>query len=150
MGTRSLTAFISEWDDSEICTIYRHWDGYPDGYGKELAEWLQGGILVNGLRGNEPKPTFNGMNRMAAYVVHKLYEAEHDPGLLKPGARDCGEDYVYVIRPASGFDPRDLGADKGPVENFEIEVIGYGDKTKFKGSPTAMLAWIEADEDEEC
>ena len=32
-----------------VCNMYRQFDGYPTGHGAELAEFLNGGRLVNGL-----------------------------------------------------------------------------------------------------
>lgn len=46
MGTRSITKFIEE--GKEICGLYRQFDGYPEGHGKELAEFLQNMPIVNG------------------------------------------------------------------------------------------------------
>ena len=65
MGTRSLT-FVYE-GEKPIVNMYRQFDGYPSGHGAELAEFLNGGKLVNGL-GNETK-VFNGMGCLAAQMV---------------------------------------------------------------------------------
>ena len=42
MGTRSLTTFDDEWKNEEIAVLYRQYDGYPQGHGKELFEFLDG------------------------------------------------------------------------------------------------------------
>lgn len=47
MGTRSLT-LIKE-DGTDLVCFYKQYDGYPDGYGKELVEFLKSGTLVNGI-----------------------------------------------------------------------------------------------------
>lgn len=49
MGTRSIVTFKSEWDGEEICAIYRQFDGYPEGRGKELANFLDGYRIGNGI-----------------------------------------------------------------------------------------------------
>ncbi len=38
MGTRSLTILCGR--DAEIAVLYRQYDGYPEGHGRELAEIL--------------------------------------------------------------------------------------------------------------
>jgi len=60
MGTRSLTTFIDTYTGKnkmgvpvikkeKIVTMYRQFDGYPEGHGLDLAEFLAGGKMVNGL-----------------------------------------------------------------------------------------------------
>ena len=56
MGTRSLTTFVETYKDNsgkkvknEIVTMYRQYDGYMEGHGKDLADFLAGGKLVNGI-----------------------------------------------------------------------------------------------------
>ena len=39
MGTRSLT-FVYDEDGRKIINMYRQYDGYPSGHGKDLAESL--------------------------------------------------------------------------------------------------------------
>ena len=46
MGTRSLT-FVYDGDEP-IVNMYRQFDGYPEGHGQELAEFLCSGKLVEG------------------------------------------------------------------------------------------------------
>ena len=94
MGTRSLT--IVEEEGIEIVTMYRQYDGYPTGHGQELAGFLAGGELVNGLS-DRKKPVFNGMGCLAAAMVAHF---KTDPGniyLYPPGSRDCGEEYIYKV-----------------------------------------------------
>ena len=40
MGTRSLTVFNNEMDNSEIVVLYRQYDGYPTGHGRDLLSFL--------------------------------------------------------------------------------------------------------------
>lgn len=70
MGTRCLTHFR---DKSKIfCTLYRQMDGYPDGHGQELADFLSGFKVVNGInsRDEEECPKLaNGLGCLAAQVI---------------------------------------------------------------------------------
>ena len=51
MGTRSLTFVYEKYGQIQkpVVNMYRQFDGYPKGHGAELAEFLNGGRLVNGL-----------------------------------------------------------------------------------------------------
>ena len=70
MGTRSLTRFISQHDDEKfvITCVYRQYDGYPQGHGKELADFLNSGVMVNGFGQSEQKQ-FNGIGCLAAQFI---------------------------------------------------------------------------------
>lgn len=105
MGTRSLTTFISTWKDEEtkkvknekIVTMYRQYDGYPTGHGKELAEFLAQGKLVNGYGANEPQLVFNGMGCLAAQVVANFKDGPGNIYLHRGGTTNCWEEYRYEV-----------------------------------------------------
>lgn len=118
MGTRSLTV-ITDHAGKEIVVMYRQFDGYPSGHGKELAEFLKDVVLVNGIsmRKEEKQRIANGMDCLAAQIVarfklgHAVDQAElnkHHPTATMPieagsiylypaGTRDCGEEYIYTV-----------------------------------------------------
>lgn len=94
MGTRCLTAVYE--DGVEILTLYRQFDGYFDGHGDELALFLSGIQLVNGISG-ERKNVANGMGCLAAQIVAHM---KTEPGgfyIYKSGSRDVGEEYIYHV-----------------------------------------------------
>jgi hypothetical protein len=120
MGTRSLTHIKDGGkNDKTLVTFYRQFDGYISGHGKEMAEFLAGGELVNGIDLGEHKAIqFNGMGAMAFLLMThlKLEQTRQrnevnksigvkdqnviDPGgfyIEPPDASDCGEQYVYTI-----------------------------------------------------
>lgn len=98
MGTRSLT-IIKDEDGKELVCMYRQFDGYPTGHGQELATFLAGGELVNGLGLHDDKLVFNGMGCLAAAVVSYLKTGPGGIYLYPPGSRDCGEEYIYTVFP---------------------------------------------------
>ena len=53
MGTRSLT-YVFDGDQPILC-LYRQYDGYVAGHGREVAEFLRGNQVVNGLSLNPGK-----------------------------------------------------------------------------------------------
>lgn len=99
MGTRSLT-MVKDANEEPICVMYRQYDGYPDGHGEELADFLKDRRLVNGL-GADKSAVFNGMECLAAAMVANF---KTEPGgfyLYAPSVWEsgAGEDYRYVIYP---------------------------------------------------
>lgn len=133
MGTRSLTVVFEppaegkNRPEQEIAVLYRQYDGYVDGHGHELASFLDGKEIVNGLSGS--RPVFNGMDCMMASIVAHF---KTEPGgfyLHSAGSRDMGEEYVYEVRQDENGET-------------EITVIAY-DSEIFRGSPAALLAFNE-------
>lgn len=98
MGTRSLT-HIREGNKlgKVLLTIYRQYDGYPDGHGLDLAEFLKDMNVVNGLTMDEKKKVANGMGCLAAQLVAHLKQGPGNIYIYPPKSTDCGEEYVYTI-----------------------------------------------------
>ena len=115
MGTRSLTKVIQTWEETNgkkqrkpITCMYRQYDGYMSGHGAELAEWLSGYTVVNGIPMDKSEPMFNGMDCLAAQMyVHFKSSGCKDDGTpvsslggiycMHPDASDCSEEYLYEI-----------------------------------------------------
>ena len=106
MGTRSLTFVYSESKRGEraepIMNMYRQFDGYPSGHGAELAEFLSGGKIVNGLRLGKEGKFFNGMGDLAAQLVANFKKESGGFYLYPVSAKDCGQDYEYHILNVDG------------------------------------------------
>ena len=114
MGTRCLVRVYDE-GETEICCIYRQFDGYPDGMGKNLAKICGDLRLVRGMSDHGPDQA-NGMSCLAATLIARLkvrwektgYSPELDahvpcpePGnvyLYPPGTKDCWEEFEYHVR----------------------------------------------------
>jgi hypothetical protein len=147
MGTRSLTTFIETYKDdkgkkkkSEIVTMYRQYDGYPEGHGQELAEFLAGGELVNGI-GLGDKVVFNGMGCLAAQVVAHFKDGAGG-FYLQRANKDSWEEYRYHI--IGDFDTKEI-----TIKVMEVGYVNskgdYVNKTRtiFEGTPTEMVTWIK-------
>ena len=106
MGTRSLTFVYEESKGKEkpeaIINMYRQFDGYPSGHGQELAEFLSGGQVVNGLRFGEEGKFFNGMGCLAAQLVANFKTESGNFYLYPVSAEDCGQDYEYHVYNVDG------------------------------------------------
>ena len=118
MGTRSLTyieesyeaAIADEENNNEvhetkqnILCMYRQYDGYLSGHGAELAEFLQGFNIVNGIRLGTPKRTANGMGCLAAQLIAHFKDGIGNVYIYHPDAEDCGEEYTYTISKLGNF-----------------------------------------------
>lgn len=96
MGTRSLT-FV--YDDTRcVVCMYRQFDGYPSGHGRELAEFLAGfDAVVNGLRVGETRKVANGMGCLAAQMVANFKVSSGGFYLYPTDTSDVGEEYEYHV-----------------------------------------------------
>ena len=133
MGTRSLTTFVETYKDNsgkkvknEIVTMYRQYDGYMEGHGKDLADFLAGGELVDGF-GMDDKVVFNGMGCLSAQVV-----AHFKDGVggfyLQRANKNSGENYRYKV--IGDFETKEI-----TIEVFEV---GNRAKKIFSGSPKQL------------
>lgn len=148
MGTRSLTVFMSEsWIDTqngnkimggkEICVMYRQMDGYPEGHGKDLAEFLCDMSIVNGISLAETRKIANGMDCLTAQVIAHFKNGAGGFYIHRAGTRKCGEEYIYTISGAK---------DKVIIKCEEV----YAKKKLlvFNGTASDFLVWIEKEERE--
>jgi hypothetical protein len=100
MGTRSLT-FVKDGDlksKNTIC-MYRQFDGYPSGHGVELAEFLAGYVIINGIGSNLPKKCANGMDCLSAQIVAHFKNKSPLGGiyLCPTDTKDAGQEYEYTV-----------------------------------------------------
>ena len=95
MGTRALT-FVYDADNQPFLNLYRQYDGYIEGHGAELAEFLAGKTLVNGY-GRESTELANGMGCLAARLVAHFKETVGGFYIHPVTATQCGQDYEYHV-----------------------------------------------------
>jgi hypothetical protein len=81
----------------KIINLYRQYDGYPTGHGRELAEFLNSGHVVNGLDFTNKEQQFNGSGCLAAQMVAHFKKESGGFYLYPTSAEDCGQDYEYHI-----------------------------------------------------
>ena len=145
MSTRSVTTVRSkcaEKEDYKIhASIYRHHDGYPEGQGKWLHEFLDGMVIVNGLTGEEPPKYANGPGRLAAQITAALLADDHEPYLLNHDG-DCGQEYEYRISV-------EFGSRGGTmvVEVFDGPICKDAERL-FNGTVEEFGAWIDQPNDQ--
>jgi hypothetical protein len=104
MGTRSLTVLYDvprndEKEGEEIAVLYRQFDGYPDGHGAELNEFLKDMVIVNGISMSENRRIANGGSCLAAQIVAHFKTKAGGFYLHPAGTRGAYEEYIYYVRP---------------------------------------------------
>lgn len=133
MGTRSLTFLYDAKNEKPFLCMYRQFDGYKEGHGKELATFLAPITLLNGFGGQKAGEFANGMGCLAAQMV-TYFKGPHGIGgfyLHSPETTDAGQEYEYHVFPD------------------EVRVIENGyhpnsDKTIFAGSWKDFAVWTGA------
>jgi hypothetical protein len=97
MGTRSLTYVYDNDDDAVVC-MYRQFDGYVSGHGRDVIDFLQQFTMVNGIRVGETRKVANGMGCLAAQLIAH-FKVGAGGFYLYPTAQnqDCGQEYEYHI-----------------------------------------------------
>lgn len=139
MGTRSVTKFIEQSIDfktkkvkkTTLAAIYRQYDGYPSGHGKDLADFLKAGKLVNGI-GPGQENVFNGIGCLAAQVIKHLKDG---PGGL----------YITSVKDEQEFNYEVIG----DFDTQEMTLIAKDRKGKvlFKGHPKDFDKFLEDNKD---
>lgn len=144
MSTRALTVLL-ERDRAhpktppfnEVVVLYKHYDGYPSGFGLDLANVLASVQLVNGipLEAEHAPPArrvCNGAGDLWAQLILALKEDQPgDVYLLPAGTRGWGSEYTYVVlagleveRPVDAQEPGVHQRVQYPIEAWMID--GYG------------------------
>lgn len=120
MGTHATTKV--EVQGKTVVNMYRHYDGYYEAHGRELAEFLQDITLVNGLGADKAKVA-NGMDDLAALIVVHFKKG---PGDFYLTGLDRDEEYDYTIYEKS---------DKIRMK------VRYNGKAMYDGTPAEFLVW---------
>jgi len=148
MGTRSLTRVFSTHKNEnkqvkiQLVNMYRQYDGYPEGHGTELADFLNSGKVVNGIGANETERVFNGAGCLAAQMIAHFKEGAGGIYIEPITAKDCGQEYEYEI--IVDYDTHEV--------TFKCIEVGYidskgkyktGKRTLFEGKPSEFDQFVE-------
>ena len=144
MGTRSLTIVKESIDTSceDIIVMYKQFDGYPEGMGVKLANFLEGYIIINGIPPNPNPKSANGIHDLAAQLVAEFKNEIGEIYLHPSGTRDVWEEFIYYIY-------------LGPDNILRIQVVqacrikdnqsgewSMVEHKIFDGTPTEVKKWI--------
>jgi hypothetical protein len=139
MSTRSLTHIYD--DEKVLVTFYRQSDGYPKGHGKELAEFLNGFLVVNGLCGDEGKIA-NGMGCLAAFIIEHFKDGPGGIYIYPADSSNCGEEYVYRVKLAENTVPIGNVRFSRTAATLEMTCEEFGGLEMFKGAPAEFAAYL--------
>lgn len=99
MGTRSTTKFYRKLSNGIMVYfggIYRQYDGYPEGHGRDLVELLKGKTFVNGFNSSQKtNKFFNGIECLGAWIIGQL--KGEDIGNIYLTSENSSEEYNYKI-----------------------------------------------------
>lgn len=132
MGTRSTTTVVdATYGNPEVlCTLYRQYDGYKQGHGRQLADFLSELTLVNGIS-RDAKKVANGAGCLAAQMI-AFFKTE--PGgfyMEKPSANHV-YDYGYNVIVNNS--------------NVSVEVYCWGNMI-FAGPLAEFSSWCLLEDD---
>jgi len=129
MGNRSLTRVMDK-KGKVIIELYRQYDGYPEGMGKELIDFIKGKKLVNGI--GVDRNVFNGMYDFAAQLVSHLkgdqvgnvylYPPSDRITNIKKLCDKYGVEYLYTINSKLEVKCRDFDAKRVDLKKFSTEL----------------------------
>lgn len=127
MGTRAIVTFHSEWSDKPLANIYYQFDGYIEGVGHTLAEFLKGKTVINGIGANQTMALgfANGMGCLAAQYIAS--QKEKIGGIYMAEDGDT-ESYHYHVRYDKDQDKVFISVDT------------------FTGTPEELLVYSESEE----
>lgn len=104
----STSARIKVFDEEDrlIVTIYKHWDGCPEGLGRDLEEFLKERKVINGIPAGISEEDYrfaNGMHELAAQLVTYL-KSKYPAGDVYLVPEDVGHWYYTYEVKYSGLD----------------------------------------------
>jgi len=135
MGTSAAIRFKYEGDNTILVNVYHHYNGYIEGVGHDLAEFLLSKKIVNGIT------CFDDMNTIAngfsCLIAQYISNVKKGPGKIYIYPQHFKGDYNYDV------------VYNGCKNEIYIKVTTHYGKVLFEGSPKELLEYKEeSDEDE--
>lgn len=144
MGTRSTVKFIAKRGEklAPLVNIYQQFDGYIEGVGYNLANWLKGKKIINGISmGKNTDAYANGFECLIAQFIRDF---KQEVGGLYITTIDNSQEYNYDVI----FD-EDKFFDMGFNEELSSDdVITIKVNSFFEGTPSELLEYKESEDDE--
>ena len=91
MGTRSTIKFYDE--DEFICAVYQQFDGYIDGVGKQVVDFISSKSFVNGIGRDEN--VFNGYH---CFIAQFISNFKTSAGGLYMTSKDDEQEFNYIVK----------------------------------------------------
>lgn len=136
MGTRSTTKFIRKRGEKlePLVNIYQQYDGYIEGVGHEIAEFILSKKIINGIGyGQDTEEYANGFECLIAQFIRDF---KTRVGGLYITPMDDVEEYNYEV----------ICDDNNEIT---IKVTNWNNALIFNGTPIELLAYKENFDEEE-
>jgi len=143
MSTRSLVRFatreegvsFSEHPERVEVQVYKHYDGYPSGHPVNLARFLRGFSIVNGVPfDGDHSRMANGLGCLAAQYVAAFKEGPGDIYVENPDTDHFDIEYITYVW---GTENKDIW-----MSIFDT----YSDECIFVGKPQELIDKYEYDD----
>ena len=148
MGTRSKTSFIKKigYNRVHLVSIYQQYDGYIEGVGYDIANYILDKTIVNGFGLGDNSNKANGFDCLIAQFIRDF---KKDIGGLYITTENDIQEYNYnVIFDEDKFYNNDYFTDVNTNDYFEIEVFDWNNKLLYSGSLKDLLEFKEVYDDE--
>ena len=133
MGTSAAIRFKYEGDNTILVNVCHHYDGYIEGVGHDLAEFLLSKKIVNGIT------CFDDMNAIAngfsCLIAQYISNVKRGPGEVYIYPQHFKGDYNYDV------------VYNGCKNEIYIKVTHY-DKVLFEGSPKELLEYKDKEKED--
>ena len=141
MSTRAQVRFakreegvsFSEHPERVEVQVYKHYDGYPSGHPVDLAKFLDGFSIVNGL-GQNTRKVSNGLGCLAAQYVAAFKEGPGDIYIENPDTQHTDIEYITYVW---GDDGKSIW-----MSIFDV----YDEECIFVGKPQELIDKYEYDD----
>ena len=143
MGTRSTIHFIRKRGEKlePMVTIYQQFDGYIDGVGHELAEFLLSKKIINGI--SSVRDNFHYANGFGCLIAQYIREHKDSVGNLYITNLDDSQEYNYYVEfDEDKYFSKDIFDDK-LFEVDELITIEVDSTPAFRGKPSELLEFEE-------
>ena len=144
MGTRSTIKFIEKVKEKEFvyAVIYQQYDGYIEGVGYELCQWLMGKRMINGIGYGQYNDKYvNGVGCLVAKFIRDF--KNETGGLYLIPFEGEKEDYNYEV--IISYDYLSVGRteDGIPLDDITIIKVTNFDREKpiFEGKISELLCY---------
>jgi hypothetical protein len=149
MGTRSTT-HVFETDEpgavtpqmlknaKHVVSIYRQFDGYPEGHGKDLAAFASKFTIVNGFGGGMKMGTHaNGGGCFGAQLIRRFKRELGNIYITTQDDRQAYDYFLYVRAGEWGF------GSKPATESFVHLIVKRDADVIFDGPVKEYKAWLK-------
>ena len=143
MGTRSKTSFIEKRGEelTHLVSVYQQYDGYIDGVGHEIAEYILSKKMCNGIPLG--RNTYNLANGFNCLIAQFIRDFKKDVGGLYITTEDNIQEYNYDIIFDNDLYFSDTHVDYEINNYIKVKVTDWNKQIIFEGTLKELLEFEE-------